>query len=80
MTFMQSCKQAIVTKAIGQTEKWPARIKARATSGISRTYSRDALGDDPHAEAARRLAAVLGWSGNYRGAWISPDQQAWVEG
>ena len=29
MTFMQSCKQAIVTKAIGQTEESPARIKAR---------------------------------------------------
>ena len=79
MSFTQSRKQAIITKATGQTEKRPARIKARATSGISRTYSRDALGDDPHAEAARRLAAVLGWPGNYRGAWINPDQQAFVE-
>jgi hypothetical protein len=79
MEFLQSRKQAIVTKAMGATPGKPARIKASTTSGISRTYSRDALGDDPHAEAARRLAADLGWPGNYRGAWINPDQQAFVE-
>ena len=62
-------RQSIVTKYHGPTDKKGSRVSATSASGHRIIFDwDDSLNiDENHAVAARRLAAKLGWAGDWFG-------------
>lgn len=72
-------RQCIHTRYLGPTNVRGSRVKARSSSGLSRTLSwDDALGlEANHTAAARALAEQLGWTGRWVGG-AAPDERGYV--
>lgn len=72
MEIFHSNRQAIITKYIGPAAVRGSRVKATSASGISIMHNIDhALSSEQnHAEAAKKLALKLGWTGRMAGGGL----------
>lgn len=73
-------RQAIQTHYFGPTNTRPAKIKAGCEAKIIFVPWDHSLGiDDNHIAAARKLAAQLGWSGQWFGGGLPGSGFAFVQ-